>query len=585
MSRWLMRATKINVREFAQNLNIDIVSAKILANRGICDCDRAVKFLNPSVDNMYNAFDMKDMDKGIEIIANSIENQKKIAIYGDYDADGIMSTVILFKSLKRCNADVIYYIPDRESEGYGMNIDSVYKLFDMGVDTILTCDNGIAAIYEIDEAKKLGMTVVVIDHHDVRFENEQQLLPNADAAIDAKRVDSQYPFKDMCAAGVVYKFAVELYKTMGIDENEAYNFIMYAAIATICDVVDLKDENRIIVKIGLKVLNSTNDIGIKSLIEHTKLSDKKIGVYQVGFILGPCINATGRLELATTAVKLFTTDSYEEADKLADKLVQLNNSRKSMTDIAVKRAIESIESGEFKDDRVIVLYDETIHESIAGIVAGKIREHYYLPTIVLTKGEIMAKGSARSIDEYNIFEELCKCSELLEKFGGHPLAAGMTLKYENIIPLRKKLNQICKLTSTDIIPKIRIDIQLPIDYISFDLIENIDRLAPFGKGNESPLFAEKNISVFRIDFLGKEKKILKFKCVSPNNRIIDALSFDGYEKFKAIVYEKFGESKFSSIQSSANIELNLDMIYTVNVNQYRNNSILQMVVKDFRISK
>lgn len=583
MNRWTIKRNKTDINRLAKLANISNVSATILANRNILEIEDVKSFLNPCFENMHDNLLMKDMKKGIEFIAKSIKENKKIAIYGDYDADGIMSTVILYKALSRCKANVIYYIPDRESEGYGMNIESVHKLYNLNVNVILACDNGIAAIEEIEEAKKLNIDIVVIDHHDVRFNDKgEQLLPNAYAIIDPKRLDCPYPFKKMCAAGLCYKFVIELYKAMSIPTDECQKFIEYAAIATICDIVDLLDENRIIVTEGLKRLNKTKDIGLKALIEETNLADKNIGVYQIGFIIGPCINATGRLEFATTAVKLFISNSEQEVHDLAVKLVNLNESRKAMTLKAVEKVIETIAKSDLKNDKVLVIYDEEIHESVAGIVAGKIKERFYLPTIVLTKGENMAKGSARSIEQYNMFEELCKCSDLFYKFGGHPMAAGMSLEYKNIDILRQKLNDICTLTDIDIIPKLHIDFRLPLDYISFELIEEINKLAPFGRGNEAPLFAEKNIPIHRIAFIGKDKKIIKMQCMSDKGKLIAAISFDGYENFKQLIIKNYGNEAFDTILSGKKFDLNLDIAYTININEFNGNRTLQMIVKDFR---
>ncbi len=584
MNKWMLKRNKANIELLSKVSGVKPIVANILANRGIVNPKDIVNFIHPSIESMYNTLDIEDMKKAIDFISNSINRGDKIAIYGDYDADGIMSTIILYKGLKYCNADVIYYIPDRETEGYGINMDSVYKLHTMGINTIFTCDNGIAAIDEIAEAKKLGMNVIVLDHHEVRYNDNKQLLPEADAIIDPKRDDCKYPFKNLCAGGLAYKFICEFYNSLGLDKELSEKFIVYAMIASVCDIVDLVDENRIIVKQGLELIKYTQDIGLKTLIEETGLIDKKIGVYHVGFILGPCINATGRLEQATTAVQLFTTEDEIEAKDLANKLIELNNSRKLMTTEAVKKSIEFIEKSNLNKNKVLVIYNEFIHESIAGIVAGKIKETYYLPTIVLTKGEKMAKGSARSIEEYNIFDELCKCSELLDRFGGHKMAAGMSLEYKNIGLLREKLNTLCTLTEEDIIPKIRIDAQLPLEDIDFELIEDIDKLAPFGRGNETPLFAQKNIKILRVDFIGKEKKILKFQCEVCNNRPITAISFDGYNNFKDIIINEYGEQTFNLITSGKQIEFNLDMIYTININEFNGNKQIQMLIKDFRIS-
>lgn len=590
MSKWILKNKKVSTEfePFVKRGDLSYIAAKILANRGINKLDQIENFLNPSISKFHNSFDINDMQKTVMLLLKCIKKGCKIAIYGDYDADGIMSTVILFKAFKRLGANVIYYIPDREAEGYGINIDSIYKLKDLEVDTIFTCDNGIAAIEEIKLAKSLDMNVFVLDHHEVRLDElGNQILPIADTVIDVKRTDCNYPFKDMCAAGISYKFVLELYKACNIDLKETEDFIIYAAIATICDVVDLLDENRIIVKQGLDLINKTKNIGLNSLIMATGLTSKKIGVYQVGFILGPCINATGRLDHAGTAVKLFITDNSDEAYDLALKLVSLNNERKSMTVKAVERVIKSVEQNGIENNKVLIVYDEEIHESIAGIIAGKVREYFYLPTIILTKGDKMAKGSARSIEGYNIFEELCKCSELLDRFGGHPMAAGMSLKHENIDLLRQKLNDLCVLTKEDMIPQIKIDAKLPIDNINFELVNEIERLSPFGKGNESPIFGEKNVIILKVDVIGKLKNILKFKCLSESGKSITAISFDGYDEFKKIIYDKYNELIFNDIISGKNLkfELKLDFIYTVSVDNFNGNEALQMLIKEFRLSE
>ncbi len=586
MKKWVLRENSSNIGKMAEYLNSSAVFANILANRGLITPRKLKNFLNGDKSGFYDTWKMKDFAKGFGIVCKSIENKEKIVIYGDYDADGINSTVILYKALKRCGAEVIYYIPDRESEGYGMNIETVNKLSQRGIELIFTCDNGIACFEEIEQANKLGMKVVVLDHHDVRCdESGKELLPKAGAVIDPKRGDCEYPFKQMCAGGLAYKFSIELYKYFRIPLKETDIFLPYAAIATICDIVDLQEENRIIAKEGLKLIRETAEKGLRALLEATELiNNENIGVYHIGFIIGPCINATGRLEQATIAVELFTCEDENRAKYLAAKLVELNNSRKEMTKDAVERAVKNIEETGVGKDKVLVIYDEEIHESIAGIVAGRIKELYYLPTIVLTKGEKLVKGSARSIEAYNIFEELCKCKELFEKFGGHPMAAGMSLEYENVDNLRKKLNDLCVLTEQDLIPNLFIDSYLPIEEISFDLVKELDFLAPYGRANEEPVFAQKAVTVKRVDFIGKNKNFLKMQCLCNDGRIINAMSFDGYDELKKMVTERYGKDFFEEMQKGAEYRLVMDIAYTVNINEFNGNKSLQMMLKDFKFS-
>jgi len=586
MKKWIIRENNSDIEKMAAFLKSDKVLANVLANRGIVTPRKLKFFLNGGKKDFYDTWKMKDFAEGFKIVCNAIENKEKITIYGDYDADGINSTVILYKALKRCGAYVAYYIPDRESEGYGMNVNSVNKLFKDGTQLIFTCDNGIACFEEIEQAYKLGMRVVVLDHHDVRCdENNAEILPVAEAVIDTKRKDCEYPFKNMCAGGLAYKFAAELYKKFNIPPQEADIFLPYAAIATVCDIVDLLEENRIIVKEGLRLIKSTKEIGLRALLEATELvNNENISVYHVGFIIGPCINATGRLEQAAVAVELFITEDTERAAVLARKLVELNNSRKEMTRQAVARICDNIDKEQLTD-KVLVMYDEKIHESIAGIVAGRVKEMYYLPAIVLTKGESLVKGSARSIESYNIFEELCKCQELLEKFGGHPMAAGMSLKYENIEKLRKKLNEICVLTEEDVTQSLKIDMELSPEDISFELVNELNFLQPYGRANEEPVFLQRQVKVKKVDFIGKNKNFLRMQCVMADGKSIYALSFNGYDDFKQIITEEYGESFFRELLTGVQHSLLMDMVFSISINEYNANKSLQLMLKDFKLSQ
>lgn len=590
MARWMLKRCSADIKDLSRKTGISEIIISILVNRGIKTEEEIIKFMNPKLENLHNPMIMKDMDKGTAIIKNAIEEGKKIVVYGDYDCDGIISTYILYSALTRAGADVKYHIPDRITEGYGINSDSIKVLKEEGYEVIITCDNGIAAIEQIKFAKELGMTVVITDHHDIPFvtlENgeRQFVVPEADAVINPKQYDCSYPFKMLCGAGVAFKFVQVLYKNFNIPKEEAYEFMEYAAIGTICDVVDLTGENRIIAKIGLGMLNSTANIGIKALIKETSLEDKKLNSYHIGFVIGPCINATGRLESAILALRLLLSIEEEEAQELAKKLHNLNSERQDMTVDSVNKIIEMIECSEMRKDKVLVVYKPDVHESIAGIVAGRLKERYNVPAIVLTQGEKMPKGSGRSIEEYNMFEELIKCKELMEKFGGHPLAAGLSIKEENIDFLRKALNSSCCLKEEDIIPKIRIDRQLHLNEISFKLIEDIEKLEPFGKANSSPIFAEKNVTIFRVYLIGKDKNILKLFC-RPNGSFekLDAICFDGGEKFKEMISETYGEEKLLQMLNNGPMDLKMDLIFSPSINEYNGNISLQLVVKDFRLS-
>ena len=441
--KWLLRNTSKDISSLAKNSGVSEVIAKILINRGFSKPIDIKKFMRASIDDLYDPFLMKDMDKGTDIIKLAIENNEKIVVYGDYDADGVTSTVIMYKALKHCGANVKYHVPDREHEGYGINSDRIRILNEEGCKVVLTCDNGIAAIEQVKLAKELGMIVIITDHHELQFEEDDKgtrifKVPNADAVINPKQKECNYPFKQLCGAGIAFKFVQALYKKLGIDEEMAHEFIEIAGIGTICDVVDLVDENRIIAKNALEMLTNTKNIGLRYLKEILSINDKEIKCYHVGFQIGPCINATGRLESAATSVELLLCEEEDRAKDLAKILFELNQKRQEMTTQNVEEVIELIEQSTFKNDKVLVIYKDTIHESIAGIVAGRVRETFNVPTIILTKGKENPKGSARSITEYNLFEELIKCEELLEKFGGHPMAAGLSIKEENIEKLRVK---------------------------------------------------------------------------------------------------------------------------------------------------
>lgn len=582
----MLRTTNANLREVGKKVGVNPLIAKIMINRQINTIDEMKKFINPSLDNLYDPFLMKGMDEGTEIIKNAILQNEKIMIYGDYDADGVTSTVILYKALTTCDAEASYYIPDRENEGYGLSTSRLEKMYDEGYRTIITCDNGISAVEQVKIAKELGMTIVITDHHELPFEEQENgeriyKTPNADVVINPKQEDCEYPFKQLCGAGIAFKFAEGLYRKMNISEKKAYELIEIAGIGTICDVVDLVDENRVIAKNALKRLKDTDNLGICALKDALNIKGE-VSSYHIGFLIGPCINATGRLETAFLSVDLFLAEDENKAKELASTLVDLNKKRQELTNEAVEEVIEMIESSNIINDKVLVVYNEKIHESIAGIVAGRIKERYNLPTIVLTKGKEMPKGSARSIPEFNMFEELIKCKEYLEKFGGHPMAAGLSIKEENIDKFRKYINDCCTLTEDDLIYKIRIDERLEFKNIDFKLIDEIKVLEPFGKGNASPVLAEKNVAVEKISILGENKNTLKLRCrINGTNRYIDGICFNKVDEFIEEMKEAYGESYEYMLENPCGMKM--DLIFTPSINEYNGNVSIQLKINSFKI--
>ena len=590
--KWIMTNKRESFLKLSNSIEENSLLLRLLANRSIDDVELAKKFLYGTIKDLYDGYLIKDMDKGVEIIKSAVLENRKIVIYGDYDCDGVISTTILYNALKEVGANFGYHIPHREDEGYGLNSERIKKLREEGYEVILTCDNGISGFEQINLAKELGMDVIVTDHHDIPLiENEEGefvlTIPKADAVINPKRSDCKYPFKLLCGAGVVLKLSQCLFKEFNIDESKLYNLLQYAAIATVCDVVDLIDENRIIVQKGLEILSKTENIGLKELYKVTGLENKKIEEYHLGFVIGPCVNSTGRLETAALSVELLITEDIERAKELASTLHKLNVERQDLTQEGAKRIIEKLEREKSKD-KVLVVYDEEIHESIAGIVAGRIKEKFHKPAIVITRGKEMPKGSARSIENYNINEELTKCRELLEKFGGHPMAAGLSLREENIEPLRRKLNSICELTEEDILPIVRIDSELKVNYLNEDLINTINKLKPYGKANPSPLFAVRNLFAERIWLIGKEKNYLKLRFKFEHNGgilYIDGISFNNLDDLKEQIINEYNEEEFIKAVESSYLNKKLDIVYYPGINEFNGNRNIQLMIKHLRLSQ
>ena len=569
MEKWMVYNKKADFQKIGSEFGIDPVIVRLIRNRDIQDMKEIRSYLYGTLAEIPSPWKMKDMERAVQILQKKITQKKKIRIIGDYDIDGVTATCILLKGLKRLNANVDTYIPDRVKDGYGMHEQLIDKALEDGIDTILTCDNGIAAAAEIEYAKKEGLTVIVTDHHDIPFRDTEDgriwIIPKADAVVNPKQNDCLYPNKNICGAVVAWKLIWALYERLGIDSDEIWDFLELAAIATVGDVMDLQGENRIIVKEGLKKLSSTSFEGLKALICVNNLEGAEITAYHVGFVIGPCINASGRLDTAARSLELLLADNMEDAMKLADDLYDLNQSRKAMTEQGKEQAIQSIEENNLGKDRVLVVYLPDCHESLAGIIAGRIREAYNKPVFVLTKGADGVKGSGRSIEAYSMYEELVKCSDLLTQFGGHPMAAGLSMEEKNIELFRRRLNDNCTLTEQDLIPKIMIDVPMPISYLSKKLTEQLKVLEPFGKGNSKPLFAQKNLRAVGIRVLGRNRNVAKMLLIDENGIKMDAVYFGEAQEFVDFV--------------QAHDTISVTYYPEINVFQGREN--LQVVIKNY----
>ena len=584
--KWLLRNRKVDLKAMSEKYKISQLLCKLMVNRDIIDENIINSYINPVYKYLHSPKTMKDVVIAVDIIKRKIQENKKIRIIGDYDVDGIISVFILYTALKKCGANVDYEIPDRIKDGYGINENIVKVAYDEGVDTIITCDNGISAIDQIQYAKDLGLTVIVTDHHDVPFIEEDGvrtfLSSQADAIINPKQIECEYKFKSICGAGVAFKLMEALYEEIGMDKEECYKLIEFVAIATVCDVVDLIDENRIFVKNGLEMLNNSKNIGINALKKACGLEDKEITAYHLGFVIGPCLNASGRLDSAKKGLELLLMEDDEEAKNLAQEIVDLNDARKNMTKEGVDRAINIIDSTDINNDNILVVYIPDIHESLAGIVAGRVKEQYNKPTIILTKSEEGVKGSARSIEEYNMFEELLACKELLDKFGGHPMAAGLSLQEDKVDELRIALNNKCELTDEDLTRKIMIDSSLPLEYLNLHLIEELNVLEPFGKGNAKPVFGVRDAKITKAMLLGKDKNVLKLKLLTNNNITIDAMIFNDLENFESKIIEKYGNEELDNLYNKSNNNIPMDFTFYPSINEWNGNKSIQIVVNGIR---
>lgn len=593
MAKWFMAAKKADFMSIAKKFHIDPVIARIIRNRDIVAEEEIDRFLNGSFDDLHDPRGLKDVEKAVSILKEKILQNKRIRIIGDYDVDGICSTYILYKGLSVCGAVIDAVIPHRMKDGYGINEALVEQAIADGVDTILTCDNGIAAKDVLEAGKKKGLTCIVTDHHEVPYEEtdgvKQYIVPDVDAVVDPKQEDCKYPFPSICGAVVAYKLIQVLFDECGVDaaviKQTERELMEPAGIATVCDIMPLVGENRIIVKKALEYLKESKNPGLQALISVNELDASKLTSYSIGFVLGPCINATGRLDTAQLALELLQAPDFETAVPIAATLKEYNQNRKEMTERGVETAMSLLENGNYENDRVLVLYLPDVHESLAGIIAGRVREKTGKPTFVLTKGEEGVKGSARSIESYSVYEEMTKCSHLFTKYGGHKMAAGLSLEEENVESFRQLINQNCMLTEEDFEEKILIDVPMPMSYVTESFLHELSVLEPFGNGNEKPVFAQKDIRFIRGYIMGKNKNMARFDVMDEDGLRFHMVCFRNLDKLTVYLDQKAGKEKTERLFAGG---LNpkeaavLDVIYYPNINEFRGKTSVQYILQDYR---
>ena len=573
----MVQTKRADFNGLAKELGVSPVSVRIMRNRGMETKEAMERYLYGTLDGLYDGALMKNMGEAVAVLIKKLREEKRIRIIGDYDIDGVCASYLLLTGLRRAERElgkgtgpagstrIDYEIPDRVRDGYGINEAIIRQAAADGVDTLVTCDNGIAAAKEIALAKGLGMTVVVTDHHEVPVEEERQVLPPADVVVDPRQEGETYPFREICGAVVAYKLVEKLYEASGVHREEWRELLEFAAIATVGDVMRLQDENRILVKYGLKQMARTRNLGLRKLVEKTGLDITDLSAYHIGFVIGPCLNAGGRLQTAKAALRLFLSEDEAEAERLAEELKELNDIRKDMTKKGEDEAIAQVEE-RYMGDKVLVVFLPDCHESLAGIIAGRVREHFHKPSIVLTRSGDMVKGSGRSIEPYHMFRELTKVRELLPKFGGHPMAAGLSIKEEDVPEFRRRLNENAVLTEEDFIPRVGIDVPMPLEYVTEGLVEELKRLEPFGQGNEKPLFAQKGLMIRSFRVLGKNRNVVKLGLVTDTGLSMDGLLFgDG----DAIQRELAGKDR-------------IDIVYYPDINEYNGNRTLQAVIRNYK---
>ena len=564
---WMLQTKRADFNGLAMRLGVSPVAVRIMRNRGLLDEREMRKYLYGTLDDLYDPRQMKGMETAAGIIEKKLIEGKKIRIIGDYDIDGVCSTYILLKGFHRAagNGQIDYEIPDRIRDGYGINESIIRQAAEDGIDTLVTCDNGIAALKEISIAKQLGMTVVVTDHHEVPVDAYGQILPPADAVVDPKQDGETYPYHEICGAVVAWKLINVIYEDLGIPEHEWMELLEFAAIATVGDVMKLQDENRLIVKYGLKKIGSTKNTGLRMLVEKNNLDINNLSAYHIGFVIGPCLNAGGRLKSAKIALRMLLEQDPDRVSGLADELKELNDVRKDMTARGETEAIEQVERF-YMSDKVLVVFLPECHESLAGIIAGRLREHFHKPSFVLTRGEQSAKGSGRSIEAYHMYQGLCEVSDLLVKFGGHPMAAGLSIEESDIDEFRRRLNENAKLTEDDFVPQIWIDVPMPFEYVNEKIVDELKSLEPFGQGNEKPLFAQKSLTIRNVRVLGKNRNVVKMNLVTNTGHPFDGLLFADGDRF---LEEQTGQNT-------------IDMIYYPDVNEYNGTRTLQAIIKNYK---
>ncbi len=612
MEKWFIQTKKADFESWSRELGIDVVTARVLRNRDILTAEEARSFLGGSVNEMHDPFLMKDMKRAAEEILAAVNAGKSIRVIGDYDVDGVTSAYILTKGIKAIGGNVSTAIPHRVKDGYGLNDALVNDAAADGVKLIVTCDNGIAAAAQVELAVSLAMDVIVTDHHEVPFTEEEgekkMILPKALAVVNPKRYDCEYPFKGICGAMVAYKL---MQAVLSLGGNEALKRCMdelleFAALGTVCDIMELKDENRIVVKEGLKLMSHSSNIGLNALIEVNSLDPSKLSAYHMGFVIGPCINASGRLDTALRAFELLNSGDKAEALTIAAELKSLNDSRKTLTKEGTESAFRYIEEHNLADKSVWIIYLPEVHESIAGIIAGKVRERFNHPVIVLTRGEDGVKGSGRSIEGYHMQESLTAAAHLLDKFGGHAMAAGMSLQEENIEKLDEFLNDHADLKEDDFAAKVMIDVPMPIDYATMKLAKELESLEPFGAGNPIPLFAMKDVELISMKRFGSEGKYARYNVKTPSGKHAELTSFTDPALFLSFLDEKFGEGtgkRFeeaggfpgNSVDSSAKAAdksddhaatnapypLKINIVYSLDINRFKGRESLQYMLKNF----
>ncbi|MBP1753693.1 MAG: hypothetical protein H6Q59_91 [Firmicutes bacterium] len=612
MENWVIKNRKADFNLIMKECGVSEVLARCLVNKGLDTIQEIDTFLHPKLSDLHDPFLMKDMELACSILRDKISEGKRIRIIGDYDVDGVIATYILYRSLKHIGAKVDYEIPDRIKDGYGINNNMVEAAYNEGVDTLLTCDNGIVALEQVELAKSFGMTVIITDHHNLLemtqdseewdeaaitvdselvhkrgegiHKSAQVRLPAADAVINPKRPDCEYPYSGLCGAVIGYKLCCAMLTYYDVKNREEFEqeLLSYAAIATVCDVMELTGENRAIVKYGLQLLKKTENRGLLALMDVSSIDKEQLSAFHLGFVIGPCLNASGRLDTAKKGLELLLAESKEQAMKLAGEVRGLNDLRKEMTTRNVEKAVKLIDSTDLHNDKVLVVYLEDCHESIAGIIAGRIRERYNRPTLVLTDAEHCVKGSGRSIEAYNMVEELSKCRELFLKMGGHPMAAGLSLEPDKVETLRKELNANTSLTDEMLIPKVSIDIHLPFGYISETLINELKQLEPFGKGNEKPLFAEKDLKVKSAFIIGKNASGIRFSLVNQYGKEMEAIYFGDVQEFFDYISDSYGEEEAQKLRTGRNLSTTLAITYYPKINEYNGFRNIQLMIQNYR---